>query len=376
MNKAKYLLIATSFCLFTIISCSKEEEEPKSNLVVPTSYESVDYDTNTYIERNLAKKFSSLVALMKQGENPANTLDKSTLLTAYNDGASEGLKAKTGWIAAHIEQIVFADLAKHSGKTYHPDHGDTGTLGGVFQNRLLNNGAFEILQSADKGSYAGMFLFQILELKKGTFDQKALDKMIALYGAHPSFPNTPTAANTAFPDKFIANYVSRRDKNDGNGYYSQIKKEFLTLQAAIQAGSAYDAEKEESFTRLVQTMEKGLAATAINYMYAAIDKLSKTNPTDVDKAGALHDLSEAAGFIQGFMQLNSSYVKIQDNEVNSILLNLFYTSPAQTFYKFTNDPVNSLPNLLAAMDKLKSIYQFSSSDMTDFKTNWVSAQSR
>lgn len=357
-------------------SCSEENEPVKKALTLPSSYESHDFDSNAYLEFQLTDRFSGLVSLMKQGENPANTLDLNTLLAAWKDGGSNSLKANAGMMANEVENRSFPELVKHSGKTYHPDYGDTATLGGVFQARLLNEGAFEILQGIDKGSYAGLFLHQILELKKDLIDLKTLDRMLALYGAHPSFPNTPTAANTSFPDKYIANYTSRRDKNDGSGYYSRIKTEFLTLQAAILAGDEYANEKEAAFVRLIHTMEKALAATSINYMYSAIDKLSKTNPNDADKAGALHDLSEALGFMQGFSSLNSPYLHINQAQILTLMGHMQYDGQSYAFYKFTNSPMTALPELLKAIDLLQGIYGFSPAEMNDFKTNWVSAQGR
>ncbi len=376
MKTFKNLLILTAAGTMFLSSCTEENVPIKNPLNIPSSYSSVEYDTNTYQERQLSQRFSNLVSAIKLGENPSTTLDLNTLISVWNEGGSNSLKAHAGWMGGHVENTCFPELVKHSGKIYHPDFGDTATLGGVFQSRLLNEGAFEILQGVDKGAYAGLFLYQILELKKGNFDQKTLDRMLALYGAHPSFPNTPTVANTTFPDKYIANYASRRDKNDGTGLYTTIKTEFLTLQAAIRAGDDYAVEKEAAFTRLVQDMEKALAATSINYMNSAIAKLSKTNPTDADKAGALHDLSEALGFIQGFSNLNSPYITIGNDQILTLQGYLQVNGTKYSYYKFTNDRVNTLPDLLTAIDMLKTIYGFTPSEMNDFKTNWVSAQGR
>lgn len=376
MKLLKNFLILTAAASLFLSSCSEEKLPVKNPLNIPSNYVSVDYDTNTYQERQLFLRFSDLVASMKLGEDPSNTLDLNTLISLWNDGGSNSLKAHAGWMSDHVELFCFPELVKHSGNIYHPDFGDTATIGGVFQSRLLNEGAFEILQGVDKGSYAGMFLYQILELQKGEFNQKTLDRMLALYGAHPSFPNTPTTANSIYPDRYMANYASRRDKNDSKGLYTGIKTEFLTLQAAIQAGDDYAVEKEAAFTRLVHNMEKALAATAINYMNSAIIKLSKTNPTDADKAGALHDLSEALGFIQGFSNLNSPYITITNDQILTLQGSLQVDGTKYSFYKFTNDPVNTLPDLLIAIDILNSIYGFTPAEMNDFKTNWVSAQGR
>ncbi|MHB1278293.1 MAG: DUF4856 domain-containing protein [Bacteroidia bacterium] len=376
MRTLRNLLILTAATSLFFSSCTEENVPVKKSLTLPASYVSMDYDTNTYQERELSQLFSAMLAAMKAGENPAITLDLNTLLSAWNEGGSKSLNARAVPMGTEVENIRLPEMVKHSGNTYHPDYGDTATIGGVFQSRLLNEGAFEIGQGIDKGAYAGLFLYQILELHKGEFNQKTLDRMLALYGAHPSFPNTPTAANTGHPDKYIANYASRRDKNEGSGFYTRIKTEFLTLQAAMNAGDEYKVEKEESFARLIHNMEMALAATSVNYMNSAISKLSQTNPTDADKAAALHDLSEAFGFLQGFSNLNSPYITITNEQIQTLQAFLQFDGQDYSFYKFTNDPVNTLPELVKAINKLQEIYAFSPAEMNDFKTNWVSAQGR
>ena len=349
----------------------------KSILVIPSSYGATEFDANTEAIEDLIGRFNDLVALMKTGQDSTKQLMMPDLMAAWNTGGANSVKANSGWYVSDVEQVHFRELVKNSGKTYHPSHGDTASIGGVFGGRLLDKDAYEILQAVDKGGYAAMFLYQILELEKGGITLKKIDQMLALYGAHPDFANTPTAANAEHPDRFIANYAARRDKNDGTGYYSKIKYNFITLQAACISGSAYQDEKNLAFSDLINAMERSIMATTINYMYATIEKLSKTKPSDQDKADALHDLSEALSFIYGFGNLQSPHIQITKLEIEEVLLLLqFEGTDHHPLYHFTNDPISNISKILDAQAKLKEIYQFSNQEMNDFKSNWVSIQAR
>ena len=118
-------------------------------------------------------------------------------------------------------------------------------------------------------------------------------------------------------------------------------------------------------------------ATVINYSYAAIPKFTSATPTVADNAGGIHDISECAGFVLGFKSIPQTDRKISDSEIDAILG--FLNAPAgaeSTMYKFVSDPVTESAKITSAIAKIKSIYQFTDSEMIDFKTNWVAAQNR
>ena len=58
-----------------------------------------------------------------------------------------------------------------------------------------------------------------------------LDKALALFGANPTFPNTPTASKTQQPDVLMANYGARRTPAAG-GLYTEVRDAFIKAQAA------------------------------------------------------------------------------------------------------------------------------------------------
>lgn len=360
--------------LLVFSSCSEKEEPLAPVLNIADSYMSANWDNNTSNVSAIRNQFNSLVSYMKTGQDGSTKLEGTQLNTLLNQGNI--LSAFAGSFKTDIQTTFFPSLVKNSGQAYHPDSGATAVLGGAFEGRLLSERAYEILQAVDKGLYAAGFLNQIIELGNGSLDMAKLDQMLAFYGAHPSFPNTPTAANAAYPDMLIANYTARRDKNDGKGLYSQIKRNFLTLQATLLTEGDWTAERASAQKDLQANIEKALAATTINYMKAAVKKLSTTNLTDADKGSALHDLGEAYGFILGLNYVQQSDRIIQQSDLDFVLTKLGKTGTDIHQYSFVNDPVTSLPNLEDAWNRLATVYGFSNQEMADFEYNWVSTQGR
>lgn len=370
------LAIAASVMSLTLGSCKKEED--KKQLTIPSSYTSADFDANTVTEFGVRNRLAAFSAYMKKGESVVNKLNADSLNHYF---AVNGPVTLSSITAAYYDNLVknswLQVLVSCSGNNYDPAKGDTATNGGVYGARLLDKRAKETLQEIEKGLYASALYNHLLTLAQGPITAATVDKMIAIYGAHPNFPNTNTASKTTTPDVVIALYTARRDKNDGNGLYSQIKNNFIKLKAAVEAGADYNQERDEAFAGIKLGIEKAIMATVVNYGYTAITKLSTTSPPAATISGGLHDLSECVGFIHGFKAIPQANRKITDTEIDELLA--FLNSPAgadATMYKFVTDGVTELAKITQLQNKIKSIYGFSSAEMEDFKQNWISVQGR
>jgi hypothetical protein len=229
----------------------------------------------------------------------------------------------------------------------------------------------------DKGQLGSVTYHQAASLLSGAITPETVDQVIALFGANPTFPNTPTATKTPQPDLLMANYAARRDKNDGKGFYSQMKTAFLQLQAAVKAGANYTKERDEAVNNIKITWEKVNASTLINYCHSVVATLSATSPTDAQKAAALHAYGECVGFVHGWRTIPQAQKKITDTQIDELLdlLNAPATG-TPTSYKFITDAVNQLPRLTQIINKLKVIYGFTATEIEDFKNNWVAVQGR
>jgi hypothetical protein len=354
------------FAILFIALLGCEQNNVKTELVIPEKYDGSTFESNAADELKARMALSSLSNEMKKGRT--------------------GLKVESGNISLHlnvlkplvspyyiklIEENLLPELfAANTSSTLNP-----GIEGGLYGAYLFNKYGIENEQLIEKGLYASAFYNSAYVIANGTRDPKTTDKILALFGAHPNFANSNNSSLHSNPDVFIANYVARRDKNNGTGYYSNIQNSLIKLQGAIKAGSAYTKEQDEAIALIFENWEKGSASTAINYIYSVLSKLSTTNPDDATKASALHSFSEVLGFLQGFKNVNEKI--ITDKEIDEILtlLNVSVGQSPKTL-NFLSQPAAELPKIVQVLTELQNIYGFTATEMEEFKKNWVVEQNR
>ena len=378
-NKLTTLLWASIVLSFTLTSCEKDEEVAKlPELSIPSFYALASYDANTTTEYNIRSQMSALSTYMKTAEVLGVELTLEELNNKFSNVGNPSLADITDdYYKNLIESSLFPELASSSGNAFDPMNGATATEGGVYGARLFNRRAKETLQEIEKGLFEAAFYNYFINLTQGTIDVAAVDRMVAIYGAHPNFPNTNTAANTSTPDQFIALYAARRDKNDGNGLYTKTRDEFIRLRAAVAAGSAFNEDRDAAIANLKILIEKSIMATAANYGITGQMKLSSTAPAPLVISGGLHDLGEAVGFIHGFKSVPQQHRIITDAQIDELLELLL--APAGTEgeqYRFVTEPVATLPNIDTYLDIIQDIYGFSDQEMADFEFNWIQVNGR
>lgn len=376
----KISIILGAFLLAgSITSCNKDKDEKKA-LTVPSSYDGANFTANTTEQEALVVQLIALTDEAKKGRDAANTVTKSALEDLFTAGSSSLSSQVTTYYKNKLEGTggYFDELAKASGKTWTPKAPADGDQGGTYGGYLFDENGLEMEQLVEKGQFNATLYNHAVSLMKGEVTLATVDQLVAIFGAKPSFANSGSNnAAVDVRDRAMANYGARRDKNDGNGMYSRIKKAFITLQAAIKAGDEYEAEQNKALEDIQILWEKINAATVINYCHSPIATLSATSPTDTQKGAALHAINEGIGFIYGFKTIDQNYRRITDAQIDEVLA--LFNAPVNvtaTVYKFATDPSTELTKLQQAIDKLKDIYSFSTQEIEDFKTNWVSSQSR
>lgn len=367
--KITHLFFASLVAAGTFSACKDQDKSP---LVIPASYDGTAFETNAAQQLGVLSRFTSLVNEIKKGRTTGNLVSADSINYWYTTG-SPSLESLVSTYYVGKTADWATEVALASGSTYTPGAptGNGGTYGGY----LFDENGLELEQLLDKGHYGALLYKYFNDLAAGTVTEATVDQMLAIFGANPAFPNSYQATLHAKPDKFSANYAARRDKNDGTGFYTNIRDQFIKLQAAVRAGAEYNEERDEAIAEIRLLWEKANAGTIINYLYAVISKLSATNPTDTDIASALHSYGETVGFAHGLRTLGNK--KITDTEIDEILVLL--NAPANgtpTSYKFATDPLNELPKLTQVISKLKSIYGFTDQEVEDFKKNWVAEQNR
>jgi hypothetical protein len=358
-------------------SCEKETK-PVPPLTIPATYESANFETSAAMQIGVGKRVAGITNEAKKGRKNGVKISLDSLKYWFTT-ASPSLKSlNTAYYAGKLDGNAgwLVEIEKASGGTYTPSALIAGN-GGTFGGYLFDENGIEIEQLIEKGQFGAVHYNHATTLLSGNITPETVDQLVAIFGANPTFPNTPTASKTPTPDLYMANYAARRDKNDGSGYYTQMKNAFLKLQAAVKAGNDYAKERDEAVAAIKLTWEKINAATIINYCYSVISTMSATAPTDTQKGAALHAHNECIGFAHGWRTIAQVHKKITDTQIDEVLELLNApVSGTPTPYSFITDPVNQLPRLTQIIAKLKGIYGFTDAEIEDFKKNWVSVQGR
>lgn len=372
MKKSLLLLLLAS--AFWAVSCNDDEKDP---LNIPSSYDGAAFESNAAAELKLLSNLTKLTNEAKKGRVNGTIIGLDSLFTWYAFDAPNSLENTATDYYDDRLQTWFNEITLASGGTYTPG-APAGGHGGTFGGYLFDENGLEFEQMIEKGQY-GATLYNHANHLAGTspFTAATADRMVAIFGANPTFPNSYQAALHARPDVFSANYAARRDKNDGTGFYTTIRDNFIKLQAAAKAGDDYHEEQHDAIHEIFENWEKSNFATVINYLNSVISTLSATNPTDAQKASALHAYSECVGFVHGFRTVAAEHRIITDTQIDLLLdlLNAPYNG-TPTSYKFVTDPVNELPKLQTARAEIKAIFGFTDQQMEDFKKNWVVEQNR
>lgn len=370
----KFLSLLALLALI-LASCKDGNDTERPDLVIPTTYNDAAFSANNTAQSGAISRFAALVAEAKKGRANGTVVSAATLTQLFGAGDPSVKSQTTAYYAALLEgnSQWFDELGKASGNVYTPGAptGQGGTYGGY----LFDENGLEIEQLVDKGLYGAALYNHALSLTNGTMTATTADQILTIVGGNPTFPNSDDATKHAQPDKYLLNYAARRDKNDGTGLYTQLKNNFIKLQAALNAGADYNPERDAAIADIRLLLEKVNAATIINYCHSVISTLSATSPTDAQKAAALHAYGECVGFTQGWRTVSAK--KITDSEIDEILtlLNAPVGGTPQS-YLFVTDALNQLPKLQQVIAKLKNLYGFSDQEIEDFKKNWVKEQGR
>jgi hypothetical protein len=361
----------------TIMSCKKKDKE---DLQIPENYDGQSFAANTLIQTSLLNQLAALTDAMKAGRTQGVVVEKQALVNLFIVGNPSLANEITAYFKGNLEGMGgwFDELAKSSGGTWTPQAPDGTSEGGVYGGYLFDENGVELEQLGEKGQFGATLYNHAVKLMSGTITSATVDQLLAIYGAKPQFANSGSSnVDVSIRDVGMANYAARRDKNDGTGLYSQMKREFIKLQVYVKAGQDYNTERNETLKNIQLLWEKINAATVINYCHSPIATLSGTNPTDAQIGAALHAIAEGIGFIHGFKTINPNFRKITDAQIDNILVLL--NAPANgvaTTYLFATSPATELQKLQQIITTLQSIYGFTNQEVEDFKFNWVAVQGR
>ncbi|MDX2190098.1 MAG: hypothetical protein SFY32_09555 [Bacteroidota bacterium] len=377
MKKIKLIIIA--IVALSVTQCTKpsSSSDPTPTLNIPATYDSSGFAGNTSNEVTMQEDLENVIGTIEEARDASITLNQGEILSIYNNQ----IKSKTQTEYQPFIEGWIKDISKASGKTFEPSATITGT-GGTYIGKKDSSYLFDAYgadlgEIIEKTMFGAYFYNNVLLLLDQPLTTTTVDKMVVLFGASPLFPNSYTTNNTKTPDVFMANYATRRDKNDGKGYYTQAKTALITLKVAINGGNSYKNYQTQAISDFKKAWEKAAMASVINYCKSTIGIISKTNPSPYDYSRAMHACSEAAGFAFGWYYIPQAHKIITKAQLDEILplLNLL-PNGTSTFYKLKTDSFNQVTSLNLAITKLQAIYGFTNEEVNDFGSNWVSVQKR
>ena len=364
-----------SLLILTVFSAC--ESDADDSLSIPDAYQGQNFETNAAIELQVLAQLGALVDEMKTGRSEGVTVDATQLATLFTTGAPSVSDITTPYYRSLLsgENGVLAQLASNSGTTFTLTSPPSSA--GVYGAYLFNEFGLELEQVVEKGLFGAALYNHFLTLAEDGVTEAEVDRMLAIFGANPTFTNSNNGTLHERPDRFAAVYAARRDKNDGNGFYTTMRDEFIRLQAAVKAGADYEADRDEALSSIKALWEKSSASTVIHYLITTISRLSATSPTDAEISGALHAYAEGVGFLHGWKTIPSAHKTITDAQIDEllVLMNAPATGNASS-YLFATNPSAELPKLQQVNQQLQSIYGFSDAEMTDFANNWINVQGR
>ena len=365
----KFRLLPILIAVALLTACSDDPSSPAPGLQVPSSYDTTMFAASTAFETDLKADINGITAVLKSARVSGVTINQGDI-SSFRDRLRSSLALDYRQrFDDYINEAVRASGGSYDWSKSPAENGN----GGVYGAYLFEEHGLELEQIIEKGMFSAALYHQAVQLMDGDVTATTVDRIVSLWGAHPSFPNSDR--RTVNPDRLSAAYAARRDKADGNGFYSTISRELIRAQAAAKAGTSFNAEKTEALAKVRLAWEEAIMATVINYGYSVISKLATTNPSDADRSSAMHAYGEMVGFITGWRGIPQK--KISDAQIDDLLTKLRApVSGSWKCYEFWQQPSTTLTDIQLVMNSLQSIYGFSNAQMEDFRQNWTALQDR
>lgn len=332
-----------------------------------SSYDGAAFETNAKDELALRPLFTAFSQLMKDAEAGTKAPTASEVRALF-DAGSPSLRSLTApGFAAEVDTLIDA-FGASVGQTYVPSATLPAT-GGKYGAYIFGTNGIDLRQAIEKGLFGALFYRRAAEIMAGEVKPADIDRLVALFGAHPRFPGDDKDATN--PDVLSATYSERRDKKDASnpGPYLKFKAAAIKAQLASRQGAVCKPELAEALTELKKSWERSLAGTLVYYLNDAGPKLDAAD-TAVWPA-ALHSYGEVIAFIDGFRFTPAADRIVQDAQIAEMLTLLKAPTKATAqCYAFATGQGIASTEFTKVLSKLVTTYGFSANEVETFKTNY------
>lgn len=344
-------------------------------LTVPDTYDATAFQANASTELIIVDQLAALSSSLASGQDPAVSFTIDELGQLFLQG-SPSLSSQTNEAFTSRVDNWLVEIAAASGKSFDLQNAPQGN-GGVQEGYLFDENGVELSQIVEKGLYGAVLYYQAMKTSFDPIESATSDKLLALFGAHPDFPNSYNKSIHPNADRFMAGYAAGRDQDNALGYYSILKNAFITLQAASANTFDYAFELDQSLQTIRYTWEVVNAASTIHSLSLAADLLEDSAPSDQAVTEASHRIAEAAGFMYGYWKLPIGYRSLQDDQIESILEKLLIpVDGTSSIYEFAQNPAGTRARLEDVIEELQLFYGFTDAEVLAFKKDWVAEQNR
>ncbi|MEO1054684.1 MAG: hypothetical protein AAFX87_28895 [Bacteroidota bacterium] len=349
-------------CLLGLVAFGcDDDEDPNVTLTIPTEYVSASFDANVMAENTVVNELSTMTSAANdaeanaQGATPVDPIPYPTTLSSVTLPSYRTLVES--WLVELVNSANSPTSFQNPGSGTPAD----GEEGGLLGDRLLDENGLELEQMVQKGSFGAALYNHALTVINGDLsNSSAIDKLVEIHGTGPDFdPSSTTAAAT----------YSRRRSNQTTetGFFYDIRTNLITAKAAIEAGDAFNDERDQALADYLLNWERSNYATVIYYCNATKVQLQNAGDDEEALGDALHAYAEGVAFAHGFRGLSQKL--ITDAQIDSVL-ELLLAPAGQTpeSYKFLND-ASLLDNLDQIIDDLQTIYGFTDAEVNSFFVN-------
>ncbi|KAB1065555.1 hypothetical protein [Salibacter halophilus] len=372
MNFPKLLSIILILTV-SLFSCNKDDNNTSVN-TIPNNYQSNDFDSNAFSQIKLGNQLEALVSRIGEGDEGLK-VEQADVDSLFNYKLSIGGSI---FYTDFVEKEVLPLIGSESGNQWDLVNNPKGG-GGVFGGHLLSYTGFKHRELIEKAYYMSGHYLQAYKIAYNpSFSSADVDKLLALFGTTPAFPMG--SHNAQVKDRFSAKYTARRTPVRG-GFYLDIRKALIFTKHYMEHGySAESDEVRDQLEVLFTVWEKSIAASAIHNMYATLDLLAKSNPTQKQLADALSTHSKSVAFILGSQQLLiDRYIMAKDEDLEAVLSLLMFNDldySNSNAYLLASDHEKHQQDIVLVINLLQNIYDFSDGEMDSFKVNWVEEENR
>lgn len=333
-----------------------------------SSYPSDGFEARAVRGLALRQNFNALNEVMEEAlADPTKKVTVSEMDAQWSFG-NPSLKSVSTEAFLPVMADIFARFESASGNTWLPGDPPVGT-GGLFSKWMFSAEGIDLQEFAEKGMFGAVQYAEAASLLNSDATVNDIDDVLALFGAHPSFPMDDKAAVN--PDVHLAAYAKRRTAAQSQGPYLIIKDAFINARAAVAGGTACTAQRDAAFAEIRHQWEKAMLGTAYFYVTAATKTLEAASVSSSDQASALHRIGEAVGFLWGLKMVPSSQRTATDVQLDAALTLLGANNLSNvTVYRFVTSPSVSVDALTDAATAIQAAGAFTSDEMTTFKNNY------